>query len=808
MMQLVTLLMLLVTTATAQQAATGAIKGTITTSDGEPGAFVSIQIKETNRGTVANEKGEYVFRKVAPGSYTLQMSLMGHEAVEQQVTVTAGSTAVVNIRLQLSNTQLSEVKVQGVQNRMKKESDYVARLPIKNLENPQVYNVVSKELMKEQVITTVDDALKNAPGVNRLWSSTGRPGDGAGYFSMRGFSIQPSMVNGIAGISNGNMDPANIERIETIKGPSGTLFGSSLISFGGLINIVTKRPYDVFGGELSYTGGTFGLNRLTADINTPLTKDKSVLLRTNAAYHYEGSFQDAGFRRSFFVAPSLSYKVNDRLSFLVNTEIYNGESTNTLMVFLNRARPLIAKTPAELGIDFNRSFTSNDLTYKTPTVNVMGQANYKLSDKWTSQTTVSRSNRSSRGYYSYVMFLDAGSTPYLAPNDSILSRFAYHQQSTSITTDVQQNFTGDFKIGSLRNRVVAGIDFLSIKTDNNNSPYLLFDSLSAVNTRDPRYIQLNRQSVDAKLAASKGAPIWNTNTSYTYSAYVSDVLNVTDWLIAMASIRVDHFDTKGTQDFVKGTTTGTYSQTSVSPKFGLIFQPLKDRLSLFANYMNGFRNLPPAAPTAPELTITIKPQQANQIEGGVKYESANRKLNLTASYYNILVTNMVRTASATINGTPYNYSIQDGSQRSKGVEVDLSANPLPGLNIIAGYGYNDSKMEQSDKFVLGRRPTTAGPAHLANAWISYTIPSGPANGLGAGLGGNYASENIITNDLRTGQFILPAYTILNASIFYNAKAYRLALKLDNLTNKEYFGGWTTVEKQMPRRLSANVSFRF
>ncbi len=161
-----------------------------------------------------------------------------------------------------------------------------------------------------------------------MWSSTGRPNDGAGYFSMRGFAVQPSMINGIAGISNGSIDPANIEHIETIKGPSGTLFGSSLISFGGLINIVTKKPYDHFGGEVSYTGGSFGLHRVTADINTPLTANKSVLFRLNAAYHHENSFQDAGFRKSLFVAPSFTFNVNDRLTIDLNAEIYNGKATN------------------------------------------------------------------------------------------------------------------------------------------------------------------------------------------------------------------------------------------------------------------------------------------------------------------------------------------------------------------------------------------------------------------------------------------------------------------------------------------------
>ncbi|SIO12758.1 TonB-dependent receptor [Chitinophaga niabensis] len=792
---------------------TGHIKGTIKTNDGQLAPFVSVQIKDKNRGVITDEKGVFNFRRIAPGQYTLLVSLLGYETAEQQVTVTANETTTVNIEIKISNTQLQEVIIKGNQNKFgRKESDQVARLPIKNIENPQVYNVIGKELMKEQVITTFDDAVKNAPGVSRLWSSTGRPGDGAGYFSIRGFAVQPTMINGIAGLTNGSIDPANVERIETIKGPSSTLFGSSLISFGGLINIVTKRPYENFGGEISYTGGGFGLSRITADINTPLNDDKTALLRFNGAYHSENSFQDAGFRKSFFLAPSLSYKVSDKLSFLVNAEIYNGEGTNPLMVFLNRSRPLKATTPKELNMDFNRSYTANDITNKTPTVNIYGQANYKLSDKWTSQTNLSRSVRKSEGYYSYVMFLDQGlpAGQPVVQNDTLISRFVYNQNSISTTTGVQQNFIGDFKIGKMRNRVVFGLDYLSQQTTNNNSPYLTFDYVNVTNAKDPRYGQLNRPAVDAKLAAIVGGKQMNSTTNDTYSAYVSDVLNITEKFIAMASVRVDYFDNKGANDHLTGVKgAGKYDQLAVSPKFGLVYQIVKDKIGIFANYMNGFKNLAPVV-QPPQLNLdgVLKPQQANQFEGGIKLDALDHRLNFTASYYDLLVTNMTRGAVMRVENVDYNYTIQDGSQRSKGVELDLAANPVNGLNIVAGYSYNDSKMEKSAVFVLGRRPVTAGPEHLANLWISYTITGGKAQGLGAGVGGNYASDNKITNDSRTGVFTLPSYAILNASVFYNAKAFRLALKLDNATNKEYFGGWTTVEKQMPRRLAASATFKF
>lgn len=782
------------------------IKGRVLTSDGKPASYVSVEIKGMNRGTVTNENGEFTFKKLSSGKYILQISLVGHATEEKEVELGNEETVAVVMSVNASGEELEEVIVSAAQNKFaKKESDLVARMPLKNIENPQVYNVVGKDLMQEQVVVNFDDALKNAPGVNRLWSSTGRPTDGAGFFSMRGFSVQPTIINGIPGLTNGAIDPVNIERIEAIKGPSGTLFGSSLISFGGLLNIATKKPYETFGGEVSYTAGGFGLSRVTADINAPLNEDKSALLRVNAAYHNEGSFQDAGFKKSFFIAPSFSYKVNDRLSFLFNTEFYSGEATNTLMVFLNRSRPLIAKTPKELGMDFNRSYTSNDISYKNPTVNLFGQMNYKLSDKWTSQTNLSRSVRKSDGYYSYVMFLDGSANGAIPANDTLITRYAYYQNSVTTTTDVQQNFIGDFKIGGFRNRIVAGVDFMNIQSVSDNSAYAVFDYVNVTRVNDPRYGQLTRAAVDAKLAVTPGATKNGTN-NYTYSAYVSDVFNVTDQLSAMVSLRFDYFDTKPSINYNTMVKSGKYDQRALSPKFGLVYQLIEDKVSVFANYMNGFRNVSPVVSNEQAgYPVNLKPQQADQKEGGIKLDVLQHRLAFTASYYDILVNNISR-GITTDEGI--NVTIQDGEQRSRGVEFDLIANPVLGLNIIAGYSYNDSKIVNAAPATKDRRPNSAGPSSLANFWISYTARGGNLKGFGAGFGGNYASDNIITSTLATGDFKLPSYTVLNATLFYNADKFRVGIKADNIADKEYFGGWTTVEKQMPRRFSASVAVKF
>ncbi|MCH7409517.1 TonB-dependent receptor [Belliella sp. DSM 111904] len=769
--------------------------GVVKNNKMEPLPFVSIKLKNTVIGTTTNEMGFFEIKGLKPGNYILIFSYVGYKSQEREVVIGTHETYhPIEVILQEDGNQLTEVVVSdGKINPFDgKASEYPARMPLSNLENPQVYNVVTKELMREQQIVGFDDALKNATGVHKLWSATGRGGDGAGYYSMRGFSVQPSLMNGVAGISNGSPDPANIEQIETIKGPSGTLFGGSIISFGGLINIVTKKPYEGFGGEISYTAGTFGLNRITADINTPLGDNDKVHLRVNTAYHHENSFLDAGFRTSKFLAPSLSYKVNERLSFSVQTEFYQAESTNPLMIFLNRSRPLTANSPAGLGLDFNRSYTSNDITIQTPTTNIYAQANYKISSKWTSQTNVSRSLRQAEGFYQYSMFA--------MPGDSLLTRYVSLQDSKNLVTTIQQNFIGDFSIGSLRNRLVVGLDYFHQQGINNNSAYIPFDTVSTLRA-DPRYIQLTSSALNARLANNQNPSKTETNV-YTYSAYFSDVINLTERMMAMMSLRLDRFDNKGSYNQRTNTTSGEYMQTALSPKLGLVYQVLKKRASIFGNYMNGFQNVAPI--TQPDGSVEIfNPQHANQWELGVKTELFDGKLTGSVSYYDIYVKNVTRPDPERIG-----FNIQDGNISSKGLEFEVIANPINGLNILLGYTHNESKNDRTAEGINGRRPVSAGPENLANAWVSYRISNSRLQGLGFGAGFNYASENHITNSQATGIFTLPAYTVFGSTMFYDTTHYRLGLKIDNLTNQQYWGGWTTIEPQMPRRILASMAFKF
>jgi iron complex outermembrane receptor protein len=805
--------------ALAQEKAT--IKGQISLTNNQAADNVSVTLKGTKIGTNTDANGFYEIKNIKPGNYVLKVSGIGYSSKEKSVSLNSGDSIIEDFRISENSQELNEIVVNGNRKNplARKETQQVSRLPLKNLENPQVYTTITAELLKEQVVTNLDDALKNAPGLTPLWASTGRGGDGAGYFSLRGFAVQPTMTNGLPGLTNGGLDPANIDKIEVIKGPSGTLFGSSLISYGGLINLTTKKPYDRFGGEVSYTAGSNGLNRVTADVNTPVDEEHRINFRVNTAYHTENSFQDAGFKKSFFFAPSLSYQVNDKLSFFVNTEFMNNKQTNATMLFLDRAAPLRVHNMDELGYDNKRSYTSNELAIETPSYNLQGQMMYKFNDQWTSQTVVSRGSSSSNGYYSYL-YEGTQYAPAEISEGIVLGRSMNYQNSTTLTTDIQQNFIGDFKIGNLRNRLVVGLDYFNRGMVDNSSNYVrngnvYIGNLDVAtvnqylyNITDPtKYItngdngNLTKAGTDA-LIASAGISM-NKTKQEVYSAYFSDVINFTPALSAMASLRVDRFVTEGDLS----TNADDFNQTAFSPKFGIVYQPIIDKVSLFANYMDGFANSAPVTEILGDGTTrprTFKPEHANQFEIGTKLNVFKDKLYATFSYYDIQVKDQVYVVYTATSQTPY----QDGAQRNKGFEAEFVANPIDGLNIVAGYSYVDAVLNAGDPSFVGRRPESSGPRNLANLWASYKFPEGDLKGFGLGFGGNYADKNLIMNRNGVGQFTIPSYTVLNSSIFYGTEKYTLTLKLDNIANVDTYDGWSTIHPRNMRTVAANFSYRF
>lgn len=747
-------------------AQTGTIKGTVTTSDGKPAEFVNVVLEKTTRTTVVNESGSYTISKVPAGTYILIASFTGLGMQKRTVTVTAGETNVVNFTLAEDNQQLQEVVVSSNNRQTNKETEYVARMPLKNLENPQVYNVVGKALMKEQLMTDVKEVFRAAAGVAPTEYVTG-----SFAVLFRGFTNFDYARNGMAtSVYRSGTEIANLERVELIKGPSGTLFGSQVSTFGGAINLVTKKPYAGFGGEVDYSMGSFDLSRATIDLNTPLNKEKTVLLRFNAVSHQQNSSNEYGKNKRYVISPSLSYQASDRLSFLFDFEYFKSNA-NRLAYTLLFGDEVPFKSTKDIRLGFKKSFFQNDLLSDAEATKFFGQAKYQISKNWTSTTGVSHINEFlNHSYQPYVEWITA---------DTALTSIRHFGPRERTYANIQQNFNGSFNAGKFHHNLLIGFSY-EYNDESLTSKLLPLDK---ININQPfqkaGLSRANSLLADPSLSSANDAYGGNS-----FGIYVSDVINWTDRLSTMLSLRFDRFEQRYE---------GGYVQPSLSPKLGIVYQLVKDQVSLFGNFMNGFQNQGPVE--QPNGTLfKPKPVFANQLEGGIKAELPGGKLGGSISYYHIGIDNALRTDAS-------QFSFQDGKQVSKGLEVELTANPVTGLNIVAGYGFNENKFVKAD--VYEGKYATQAPKHIVNYWLSYRLPFYDLKGIGLGFGGNYVGDSYFN---ASNTYTIPAYHIINAAVFYQKEKWKFGFKLNNITNVAY---WDLVgNPQFTRNFVANFSFKF
>lgn len=817
--------------------------GRVTAEENQPVSLISVTLLNTRWGTLTNENGEYRIQNIKPGNYTLQLSYTGDIRKTQPVELSAGGSLQLDLTITQAAKQLEEVVIE-TSKIMNRAAGTANKMPLNTMETPQIVHSISSVILRKQNAMTLEDAMKNAPGISKLWDATSRP-DGGSIFVSRGFQTTTKLRNGLPNIINTNVEMANLERIEVIKGPSATLFGSIVSSYGGLINRVAKKPDFHNGGYADIAYGSYNFYRASADANFVIQKDK-IAGRINVAAQNQDSWQDAGFQRSYIIAPSLLFKPNSRFSLSIDAEIVgskgNSNGGNFMFVLapgiINSALgglllqqglseeqvgAIMSQAPQtfkqafgtdkinELKTSYDRSFLSNDIYPTTQSNAFFGEASYKISKRWTSQTAIAYNNSHNKGYspYQYLLpnylghfinsMMTTGVPDFGTPGHDSIGRMVWNPVGATNTFNVQQNFISDYQIGKLRNRAIIGVDYAYYKsyvTYNRISGILfnvvpfpdLFDMID-VQGSSSKMQDFNKANVLNAFQTRQSDPLPYNQKSGVFSGFINNVTNITDYLIVSAGIRMDNFRNILLKE----------DQTKWSPKLGLILMPVKDRLTIFANYQNSFAN----KFGADKNNKPFVPEEANQKEVGIKYNFFKNKLTGSVSYYDILAKNIIR---GDISDPMFN--VQDGEQKSKGVEVEIVANPVVGWTLLLGYGHNDSKYLKADADVEGLRPVGSGPANMLNFWTNYTFTATALKGLGIGLSINYAGKSYAFNQKPDGALILPSYAIAGAHITYDTKRYRFGVKINNIANEKYWMGWSNYIPQMKRQLIGAVAIKF
>ncbi|MGD1851373.1 MAG: TonB-dependent siderophore receptor [Cyanophyceae cyanobacterium] len=630
-----------------------------------------------------------------------------------------------------------------------REDDYVVpiartatRTDAAILDIPQSVQVVPQQVLEDQQILRVDDALRNVSGVvGRL-----EPFGNSGNITIRGFTTSSFssgaiLRDGFRITDNlGSQAITNIERIEVIKGPSSVLFGQN--EPGGIINIVTERPLFEPTYEFEFKLGSRGLIRPSVDLSGPLTEDRTLRYRLNVSYQDESNgFREFGLdQEQFFVAPVITWDISDRTQLTVLVE-YTDEQNG-----FDLGLPAFGDGVADVARDFVIGERDDFLENRSLTVGY--DFKHEFSDNW----TLNHGFRYVSQDYNVLTTL-----PFMINEETgDITRFFADREYHSFDYAVQTNVIGKFNTGSIKHTLLAGVD-LNFNRFDEQFTRVDFDAPQILNIFNPVY-----GSPRPDFESLEATEPFDTRHD-RIGIFLQDQINITDNLIVVGSLRYDSVDFENVAN-------GEERQDEEwSPRIGVVYQP-SENISLYANYAQAFTpNFGFAEDGAP-----LEPERSSGYEVGVKAEFGN--FLATLSYFDLTKENV-------LTADPNNplFTLAGGEQRSQGIEFDIAGEILPGWNIIANYAYTDARITEDNTVDEGNRLFNA-PRHSAGLWTTYEIKSGSLQGLGFGLGFSYVGDRAGDS---ANTFEVDDYFLTNATLFYERDDWRFGLNFNNIFDVEH-----------------------
>jgi iron complex outermembrane recepter protein len=636
---------------------------------------------------------------------------------------------------------------------------------------PQSIQVVPQQVIRDQNITRLDDALRNVPGVSQDFNS-----GPSLTFRIRGFE---ALNNNL--LRNGQVDAgagevvelSSVERIEVLKGPASVLFG--LGNPGGSINIVTKQPLSVPSYAIDATLGNYSFYRGAIDLTGPLNSSKTVLYRLNAAYRNSGSFIDFYTSDHLSISPVISLAIGERTRLTLEGD-YIKTRDSGFTPFVPVLGSVLRNPNGKIPRDRNVGEPSDEIN--STVVRVGYRLEHELSDTWTLRNSFLFNHRDYR---------DERTLPGTLGIDNRTLRRSYREfEFESISYNLATNVVGKFSTGSIQHQLLFGIDLNSYE---NLVPSFRSATAAPLDIFNPVY----SRSPDAL-----GEDFGNTTITNSLGVYLQDQISLSDRLKVLIGGRFDAFK-QTSEDFSANTETDR-SDSAFSPRFGIVYQPIP-AISLYASYVSSFTPGNGVFLFGGSLEGDIKPERGRQYEIGVKTDLTNR-LSATLALYDLTRTNVL-----TEDPDNPGFQIQTGEQNSRGIELSLTGEILPGWNIFTGYAYTDAQVTEDNTFQPGSRLPNV-PYHSFNLWTTYEIQRGDLQGLGFGLGLFYVGDR--SGDL-DNTYQIPSYFRTDAAVYYRRDRFRVALNLRNLFDVEYFengSSSTRVNYGQPFTIQGTVSWQF
>ncbi|MFZ6013091.1 MAG: TonB-dependent siderophore receptor [Bacteroidota bacterium] len=763
-------------------AQTGSVKGTIKTSDGQPASFVNVYLKGTDKGAVTDAQGSFELQRVKIGTYTIIASFVGLKTQSESISVSDNQVTEVSFTLEEDGQELKEIVVTA--NPSQYVTDYPSislRIKTPLLETPQNIQVVNAQAIKDQGIFDMQEGvIRNVSGATRSehWETYAR-------IVMRGSRLA-SFRNGMNVTETWGPlteDMSMVERIEFVKGPAGFMMAAGEPS--GFYNVVTKKPTGITKTELGMSVGSFGTYRGTLDFDGSLSKDKKILYRLNLMGQMKGTQRPYEYNNRVSVAPVIKFQINPSTSL---TAEYTMQYVQMSPIGSN-----YIFSPNALG-DLPVDFTTLEPNMRPTTVkdqSLIVTFSHSLNDNWkfTSQLA-------------YLNFDQLGESLWPSGfNGDTLLRAASNWDILGLTRVGQFFLNGDAHTGSIKHRIVAGLDMGDKDYYHDWSQGGAITGTEGFNVYNPVY---GNVPGTAYPVYDRSLDIRERGVHYSnqYAAlYVQDEIR-----LLKEKLRVTLAGRYTTTDD-DDPYSGKIDADKFTPRVGLSYS-INSNTSVYAVYDEAF--IPQAGATFEGKSF--EPITGDNKEVGIKKEWAGGRWTTTASAYRITKNNVL-----TADPEHQYFSIQLGQTQTQGIELDVRGQILDGLDVTMNYAYTDGKItEDTDGNYEGTQiPGT--DKHIANAWISYRLPSGKAKGLGFAVGVQHAADRTAWYGEydRSVDPSMPSYTRFDAAVSYNFGKMGIGLNVNNVFDAELISGayytWSQfyywqAEALRNYRLSVNYKF--
>ena len=775
------------------------VTGKITSKNGEGLRGTNIKILNSNLRTVTDAEGKYEFKKLPSGNVILEISAIGYSTKTQKITTKSNENQTLNVSLAESNEQLDEVIVSS--EKVEQQAQKV----------PTAISVISAKQVADYRLWNVKDLVAIVPN---MYSAS--PGDDKNNTSLRGItssSYDQPVATYVDGVNQFRLDAyipqlIDIERIEVLRGPQGTLYGRN--SMGGVINIITKQPTNKTAGFGELNFGSYGIQRYTAGVRTPLIKDHlyvgaSVMYDARDGF-YTNVFDNSKFdvHNSFTGNYFLKYVASTKFSATFNLKHYSRKNSGSFTL----APYDIAKVDSsKFKVNYNAVAKVHDNT-----LNASATLNY-FGDK-VNITSIT-------AYQSNVTY-------YHSPIDADV-QLPFELQgldvnSVEVKNDNNQNkvsfWTQELRLNSSTNSdsrlawTVGGFGF----TQYNPTSQSLLIGKDGENFGQPANAKITNNTL---------------SDNYGYSLFGQASYAITPKLGLTAGLRYDYENQKlmvgslfsiGGQTFpTLGDTSSTTNFSAVSPKVSLNYQ-LGDNQLIYASYTRGYRAGglsqidfdPSGAPL-----VAFKPEYSDNLELGWKGTYFNNRLRANVTLFTTQVTD-----AQTPNLVPeLGFRIvtsNAGNFSSAGIETEISANIAKGLQIDWNFGtttatYSKLSLPQTD-YSTGEPKTTQKdfsgnrqiltPSFTSMFAVQYSVALNKkiqyiARGEWRILGKQYF-------DL-ANKYSQNGYDMFNVRTGFSTKNYDLMFWGRNLSNTTYisyaynFGAATLGN---PRTVGVSLSARF